>query len=221
MNSFSHPLFQEPHSRGIRLWHWLLFIVIAASITTVGLATFGFRTASNIPLVQEELQQKGITADEAAARAVSHAFNDKLWTWHTWLGFGIAALILVRILLEWAQPKEEKLRTKFRRVLGFVPASELEGEEKKHYLGVKWTYLVFYMMLLVMAVTGLGLALEEVRFFRSIRGPIKSVHSYTQYLIYGFVLLHLTGVIVADNGRYPGLVSRMINGGRTNKKDAS
>jgi Ni,Fe-hydrogenase I cytochrome b subunit len=33
-----------------------------------------------------------------------------------------------------------------------------------------------------------------------------------QWVIYGFVLLHLAGVILADLGKHKGLVSRMING---------
>lgn len=206
--------FNEPHSLFIRIWHWLLFVLITASIVTVGLATYGFRTGKNITLVQQQLQKKGITVDQDAARAVSHAFNDKLWTWHTWLGYGIAILVLARFILEIFQPTEEKLSVKFRRALGFVASSPGEEKEKRHYLGVKWTYLIFYLLILIMAITGLGLAFEDVPFFRSIRGSIKSLHSFVQYGIYGFILVHLIGVIWADTRRYPGLVSGMINGNR-------
>jgi cytochrome b len=214
MNSTSRLQFNEPHSLGIRVWHWLVFVLISASIATVGLATYGFRTAKNIPLVQQQLQQKGITVDQTAARAVSHAFNDKLWSWHTWIGYGIAGLLLMRIILEIFQPSNEKLRTKFRRALGFVPETKDQAETKRHYLGVKWIYLVFYALILVMALTGLGLALEDVPFFHAIRGSIKRIHNFIQYTIYGFVLIHLAGVIFAECRKYPGLVSGMINGGR-------
>jgi cytochrome b len=206
------PDFNEPHSLAIRIWHWMLFLLIACSITTVGMATFVFRTGRNIPLVQQQLQQKGISVDESAARAVSHAFNDKLWIWHTWFGYGIAALVLARIILELFQPDEEKLRIKIRRALGFAASSHEQQQEKRHYLGIKWTYVLFYALILTMALTGLGLAFEDVPFFRGIRGGIKSIHSFTQYLIYGFILFHLAGVIRAENRRHPGLVSGMING---------
>ncbi|HXB93328.1 MAG TPA: cytochrome b/b6 domain-containing protein, partial [Puia sp.] len=169
------PDFNEPHSLAIRIWHWLLFLLIACTITTVAMATFVFRTGPNIPLVRQQLQQKGLSVDESAARAVSHAFNDKLWTLHTWLGYGIAFLVLARIMLEIFQPKEEKLRIKIRRALGFAVKSQGQQQEKRHYLGVKWTYVLFYALILIMALTGVGLALEDVSFFRGIRGPIKSV----------------------------------------------
>ena len=61
--------FNEPHSLAIRIWHWLLFILIAATITMVILATFGFRTGRNISLVQEQLQKKGGTIGVVRADA--------------------------------------------------------------------------------------------------------------------------------------------------------
>jgi cytochrome b len=212
LNTASAPGFHDPNSLPIRIWHWLLFLLITASITTVGLASFGFRTATNIPLVQRQLQQKGVSVDENTARAVSHAFNDKLWTWHTWLGYGIAALLLARVVVELFQTSEEKFRNRIRRALGFVPASGEEAQQKRHYLGVKWTYLVFYALILVIALTGLGLAFKNQPFLHGIKGGMKNVHSFTQYLIYGFILIHLVGVIAADGRRHPGVVSGMING---------
>jgi Ni,Fe-hydrogenase I cytochrome b subunit len=142
----------EAHSSSIRIWHWLFFIFIFCSITTVALATFVFNTGKNIPMVQEQLQGKGVTADAAAARAVSHAFNDKLWELHTWIG--------------------------------------------------------------------IGLALEDVPFFRGIRKPIKTVHNFAQYFTYAFVLIHIGGVIWAENRGLPGLVSGMINGKKGLPADA-
>jgi Ni/Fe-hydrogenase 1 B-type cytochrome subunit len=209
--------FNEVHSRVIRIWHWLFFVLISSAIITVVLATFVFNTRQNIPLVQDQLQRNGISADVQAARAVSHAFNDKLWELHTWIGYFIAAFVLGRFLLEIFQPGEERLSVKIRLAMGFVPASPEQGKEKRHYLLVKWSYLLFYLLILVMALTGLGLALEDVPFFRAARRGIKSVHSFTQYLIYAFVLLHISGVIVAEVSRYPGIISGMINGKRRNK----
>jgi cytochrome b561 len=209
------PTFLEPHSLGIRIWHWTLVVFIFSAITTVALATFVFNTGRNIPLVQQELQGKGITADVPAARAVSHAFNDKLWELHTWIGYGIVLLVLSRWLLEFFQPSPEKLARKMRFAADFAPTTPEQKGSKEHYLLAKWGYVLFYVLILVMALTGLVLAFEDVAFFRSIRRPVKSVHNFTQYLIYAFALFHIIGVVRADNLHYPGLVSRMISGRKT------
>jgi len=209
------PTFLEPHSLAIRIWHWTLVVFIFGAVTTVTLATFVFNTRQNVPLVQQQLQGKGLTVDAPTAQAVSHAFNDKVWLLHTWVGYGIAFLVLSRWLLEFFQPAPERLRKKMRLAAGFQPTTAEEVSERKHYLTIKWTYVVFYVLILVMAATGLVLAFENVAFFERIRRPVKSVHSFTQYLIYAFALLHIAGVVRADNLRYPGLVSRMIGGGTT------
>ncbi|HEV2481316.1 MAG TPA: cytochrome b/b6 domain-containing protein [Puia sp.] len=209
------PTFLEPHSLAIRIWHWALVVFIFGAVTTVGLATFVFNTGQNIPLVQHQLQGKGVTVDAPTARAVSHAFNDKVWFLHKWIGYGIALLVLSRWLLEVLLPAPERLARKMRLAAGFQPTTPEQEREKKHYLTIKWTYIVFYVLILVMALTGLVLAFEDVAFFQSIRRPVKSVHSFTQYLIYAFALIHIAGVVRADNLRYPGLVSRMISGRKT------
>ena len=96
--------------------------------------------------------------------------------------------------------------------MGLRPLLPEARQVNDHYIRVKLSYLLFYFLILVMAATGLGLAFEDLAFFRSIRGGIKQIHNLTQYAIYGFVVIHLAGVIIADTDRYPGIVSGMIHG---------
>jgi Ni/Fe-hydrogenase 1 B-type cytochrome subunit len=202
----------ERHSPGIRIWHWTFFIVLTASLITVGLASTVFRTRNNIDLVQTQLRQKGVTVDKDQARAVAHEFSDKLWGLHTWLGYILVFFLLVRLLLEFAQAKDEKLRSRIKTALAFRPPTPQQQGEQQHYLLVKRGYLVFYGCIAVMALTGIGLAFEDVPIFREWRAPLKQVHGFVQYFIYGYVFLHLAGVIRADLGRHQGLVSGMIHG---------
>jgi len=209
--------FNEPHSLAIRLWHWTFFVVLTASLTTVLFGSTLFRTRDNIAGVQQELQEKGVTVTKDQARSVAHAYSDKLWDLHTWLGYGLAGLLLIRIIIEVAQPGEEKLRTKIRKAAGFKPPGRQEGDDAtkrfvRHYVRVKWTYVLFYVLIGTMALTGLGLAFEDVPLFRNWHRGITNVHRFVQYFIYAFLLIHLIGVIRADLGRDKGLVSGMIHG---------
>lgn len=181
---------------------------------TVLLASTLFRTGNNISLVRDQLQQNRLTVDQGQARAVAHAFNDRLWDLHTWIGYFVAVFLLGRFVLEIVQPADEKLSYKIKKAMGFQLLSTERKQEQLHYTRVKWSYILFYGLILIMAVTGLGLAFEQVPLFRDIRGMLKQLHSITQYGIYAFVLFHLAGVVIADAGRYPGIVSGMINGKR-------
>ena len=121
--------------------------------------------------------------------------------------------MLSRILIEIFQPREEKLKGRLKAALGFVPGKRIpEKTARTHYIRVKRTYLVFYLLILTMALTGLGLAFEDNPLLKAWQGNIRQIHSFVQYLIYGFILIHLVGVIWTDGNRQNGLVSGMIHG---------
>lgn len=204
--------FNEPHSLAIRIWHWLFFLVVMGSLVTVLFASTLFRTRNTIGLVQNQLQQKGVVVTTDQARSVAHEFNDRLWALHTIIGYFVCGLLLGRIVIEVAQPREERLAVRLRRAMGFKPQSIRDRDGRVHYIRVKWTYLVFYVLILVMALTGLGLAFEDNALLKLWHGHIKQVHSFVQYGIYGFILIHLAGVIRAEGLRHGGIVSGMIHG---------
>ncbi|HVU99531.1 MAG TPA: cytochrome b/b6 domain-containing protein [Puia sp.] len=207
---------RQRHSAAIRIWHWSFFLILTASLATVGLASTLFRTRNNIASVQTQLQKKGVAVNPDQARAVAHEFNDKLWGLHTWLGYILCFFVVVRIVIEWTQPSAERLGRRLKAALTFKPSSPQERGEQQHYLLVKRSYLVFYAAIAVMALTGLVLAFENVTLFKEWRAPVKQLHAFVQYVIYGYVLLHLAGVIRADIGQFPGIVSGMINGRKSN-----
>jgi len=182
-------------------------------MVTVLLASTTFRTGNNTEMVRLQLEKKQLVADKDQSRAVAHAFSDKLWELHTYIGYFIAAFLLARLIIELVQPQEEKLRNRLKQAR---LADAWQQQETKHYVMVKRVYLVFYALILIMAITGLGLAFEDVPLFRDMRKMIKQIHSLTQYGIYAFVLFHVVGVIMADAGEYPGLVSGMIHGKKRN-----
>jgi Ni/Fe-hydrogenase 1 B-type cytochrome subunit len=206
------PGFDGPHSAAIRIWHWTLFLFVSASFATVLLASTIFRTGNNVALVTNELQAKGQTVSQDQARAVAHAYSDKLWDIHKWLGFGICLLVLTRIIIELTGPRPERLGVQLKVALNLKPTDRQTKTQLQQYIQVKRIYVVFYAALLLMALTGLGLAFEDLPPLRNWHSAIKQLHGFLQWFIYGFVLIHLAGVILADLGKHKGLVSRMIHG---------
>ena len=200
--------FKETKPASIRIWHWLVFLFFAASITTVLLNATLFKTKNNISMVKEQVQKDGGNITDKQARNVAHEYSDKLWDIHKLIGFGLSFLLLWRIVAEFAISSEKKLKS---RILKATRLSDT-SEERKHYLIVQYSYVVFYIMFIAMVFTGLVLAFEDVEWLKPIHGIAKNIHSFLQYGFYGFISIHIIGVLRADLTKYGGIVSRMING---------
>jgi Ni/Fe-hydrogenase 1 B-type cytochrome subunit len=205
--------FIQRHSQVIRIWHWLTFALISAILVTVLLNSTLMNQRKNITVVQDILKSKDVIVTEDQAFAVTREYEDKLWGVHKILGYGIALLLLSRILIEVFHPAEEKLSARIKNALGMYNKNDDNKMEYIHYLGVKLSYLLFYILLLCMALTGLGLAFgRDLGFSKGLHDTIKEIHSFGQYCMYAFVFVHLCGVIVAENRKSKGIVSGMING---------
>lgn len=207
--------FLEPHSKAIRLWHWTFVFFVTATIAIVLLASTVFRTRNTIPLVERQLQQKGVTVSTDQARAVAHEFNDQLWNIHRLIGYCLCILLVSRWIIDRSEPRQQRLNYRLRKANSFRSVIPIEQIENRHYITVKTIYILFYGVFAAMALTGLVLAFDDVpalSMLHTFHGPAKTVHSFLQYLIYAFIFFHLVGVIRADVGKHKGLVSGMIHG---------
>lgn len=213
-NSFASPFYHQ-HSLMLRVWHWLTFLLILGSIVTVLMNSTLLSPRDNVKLVQEQLQKKGVTVTEEQAFAVSHEYEEKMWDVHKIIGFGLAFLFLFRIFIEVTAPSNQKISYKLKKAKELRQSDEKNKAEYTHYLRVRLSYTIFLLLLLTMILTGLGMAFgRDLGFSRTVFRSIKNFHEIVQYLIYAFIVIHLAGVILAENGKLKGIVSGMINGNR-------
>ncbi len=214
-NPVTMSYFIQKHSVYIRIWHWLTFLAISGSMITVLINSTLTNQRENIPMVQEQLMSKDVAVNEEQAFAVTREYEDKFWGVHKLFGYSIAFLLLSRIIFELTVSGDEKISSRIKNALGLYKKNDKSKPEYRHYLAVKSGYLAFYILLLSMALTGLGLAFgRNFGFSRELHNNIKEIHSIGQYFIYGFVLVHLSGVIIAETRKSGGIVSGMINGNR-------
>ena len=217
MSSITTPstsLFPQKHALAIRIWHWVTFSLFTATIVMVLLANTLFDTKANIGMVQDQVKEKGgfVTAEQA--KNVAHEYRDKLWETHKIIGFFLCFALLSRVVIEIAISKEEKLLSRIKYAAGIARKNRGVNTDAKHYLTVKYTYLIFYILFLLMATTGLVLAFEDTEFLKPVHHTATVIHSFLQYAIYGYIIFHLIGVVRADVTEYPGIISRMINKGK-------
>ena len=208
-------LFQEKQALLLRVWHILFLLFVLSTIIVVIFAEQVFDTRANAPSVMEEAMNRGVELNEKQARGIAHYFSEKLWVLHTFIGYGISFLLLCRIFIEFLISKEQRFGTRLRQALRLSPTTDLAKKDRRHYLIVRSAYMVFYILILTMACTGLGLAFEDIEFFDSIHRPLKEIHEIGQWGIFTYVILHLGGVLIADFSKDKrGIISRMIGGGK-------
>jgi Ni,Fe-hydrogenase I cytochrome b subunit len=213
-----HPDQHKGYSSALRFWHWANAIIITGSLLTVLINNTILKRTNTIPLIRKALQDKGLSVTADQARNVGHELSDQVWGLHTWFGYFLAGFLLFRLFLEFFQFADQKLIRKIKSGYQQFFVIKKNREVALHEFTVKTVYAVFYLLLLVMAVTGLCLAFEDdVPFIRSLGRTPRNIHGFTMYLILAFIAVHLIGVFLAERRDGKGIVSDMINGG--DKKD--
>lgn len=203
----------KKYSAPLRLWHWLSAIVISGSLITVLINSKIINTLKTSPLIRSELQKAGVSISDMQARKAAHAIIDSVWDIHTYLGYCLAGLLLFRIVLEFFQLADQKFIRKITSAYVQFNTVKKQREAATQELTVKIIYAIFYVLLIVMVLTGLVLAFEDVAIFKRFRHPVKEVHNFGMYLILAFIAVHLAGVFLAERKNSKGIVSDMINGG--------
>ena len=205
----------KKYSAPLRLWHWANAIVISGSLITVLINATITDDRQTSSLIKDELQKGGTTLSDKQLWPAAHALSDSVWAIHTYFGYGLAGLLLFRLLMEFFQLADQKFTRKLKSAWMQFKAIKLNRQEAIHELSVKSIYAVFYILLIIQAITGLFLAFEDAMApFKSIRHTVKDVHGFIMYIIIAFIVVHIAGVFLAERKDDKGIVSDMINGGK-------
>ena len=203
----------KKYSPAIRFWHWMNAIIITGSLLTVAISSTVLQPWNNARLITDKLKEKGAVITEDQARSAAHALEDQVWAIHTYFGYALAAMLLFRIILEFFELADKKLIRKIKTARAAFLSTQENRITSRNEMLIKTLYAMFYVMLMVMAVTGLCLAFEDdVPLLRSMHF-IRDIHGFTMYLIIGFIVIHIAGVYLGERKKHKGIVSDMINGG--------
>ena len=201
---------QKKYPPGLRLWHWLSAIVISGSLLTVLANSTITNGHTNAAVIQKSFAEKNISVSQDQARGAAHEISDRVWELHIYFGYTLIALFIFRLVLEFTHRADQKLIGKLK--LAYAQLNGAHRKEAKHEVVVKSLYIVFYTLLGIMAITGLCMAFEDDVPALKIHA-LREIHSFCMYLIIAFIIVHLTGVFLAERKDSKGIVSDMINGG--------
>jgi Ni/Fe-hydrogenase 1 B-type cytochrome subunit len=209
------------YSVPMRIWHWANAALVSGQLLTILFQKVIVNAKSAAPEFQQALAKSGGSLTKQQAGAVAHVISERIWQWHIWLGLGLAACWLAWTVMQALDPAGRRFGARLlaaaRRYRLAAPA---EHAAARHVLLAKLTYAAFYLFITLMVVTGLGLTwADDIPWLGALEHSMKTVHNVTMYLIIGYIVLHVVGVVWADIYDDRGLISRMVSGEDPRKAD--
>lgn len=183
-----------------RVWHWVHATVILGLLGTVFLRKTFLSWRTNSELLTQKLSEINIEVTADQAKTLATAIRAPMWEWHIILGYVFSGLLLWRLLLFFTQSGKSNYQN-FK-------------EKTLHKKMVTLSYIVFYAVLLFMAISGLTIHFyEALSLTKDTAHDIKEIHELVYNAVLIFVPLHIIGVIVAESRDEKGIISEMIHGG--------
>jgi cytochrome b561 len=182
------------YSLQLRIWHWLHAITVLGLLGTFFLRKTFLSWRANSEILMAKLAEFDIVVTADQAKALAKAVRAPMWEWHIILGFIFAALVLWRLVMI------------LREGFGYEATDA-------HMTWVHRGYKLVYVLLSFMALSGLSIYLySDLGLTKDTAHSIKEVHELMAWGVVAFVVMHIIGVLVADNRDQKGIVSRMISG---------
>lgn len=204
----------KKYSGALRLWHWGNAAVISGLFSTI----LFLRVIIDMRGLRPKMQQAAPGLGEEQLRGIGRLVSHRIWDWHIYLGVTLAVLLGWRLVAELAAPALQRFAHRLRRSKEIQQDEPQAAFRLRHSVLVKYSYLVFYLLLTVMVVTGLILVYaDDVAALHQIEHTVKEIHNVNMYLLLAFVVLHIGGVVWAELNKDRNITSDMIHGGEIRK----
>jgi Ni,Fe-hydrogenase I cytochrome b subunit len=209
------------YSAPMRLWHWVNATLVSGQLLTILFQKVIVNAKHAVPEFQAAISKSGGTLSEQQGRAVAHVISERIWAWHVWLGVALAFFWLFWTVMQALDPAGQRFGARLTAAARrYKLAAPAEHADARHVLLAKLTYAAFYLFITIMVVTGLALIFaDDLPWLGSLEHTVKEVHNVTMYLIIGYIVLHVGGVVWADIYDDRGLISRMVSGEDPRKTD--
>ncbi len=204
---------QPIYSAKFRFWHWANAIVISGSLITMFINLTVLKPRKAAPSVLAEVQKSNTSFTLDQARTAVGSLEDKVWEWHVYFGFALAALLIFRIIAEFFEIADNRFINLFKQA--WLQFKQRQNHPNAtHDFIVKVIYLIFYILLFIMVSTGLTLVFgSNLQLSNTLLHSVKEMHGFCMYLIVAYIIVHIAGVLLAERKDNKGIVSNMINGG--------
>ncbi|TXD85584.1 cytochrome b/b6 domain-containing protein [Subsaximicrobium wynnwilliamsii] len=184
------------YSKIYRILHWAIAISFTLLLITIFLRLTWMNKYNVAAIIQDYLSTTGQTLSQDQLIVLAKQIRQPMWDWHIYIGYVLTGLFSLRLILPFFGSM------KFQNPL----ARDLSLKDKFQ----KWTYIVFYLCVVISLVTGLIIVFGPKEF----KKPMEEIHVLGIYYLVGFIVIHIAGVLIAEFTSQKGIISRIVSGSK-------
>lgn len=185
---------KQSYSKVYRIIHWAMAISFILLLITIFLRLTWMNKNNMAGIIEVYLIENGQFLSQEQLIVLAKQIRAPMWEWHIYIGYFLVGLFFIRFLLPFfgkmkiSNPLDKRLNTK----------------EKFQ----KWTYIIFYVFVVISLVTGLIIELGP----KDLKKPMEEIHILSIYYLVPFIVIHLAGVLLSEFTDQKGIVSRIVSG---------
>lgn len=191
---------KQTYSKVYRVFHWAIAISFILLLITIFLRLTWMNKDNMAGIIGSYINENEPVLSQDQLIVLAKQIRAPMWQWHIYIGYVLVGLIGLRFML-----------TLFGEMRLPNPMDKSLNTKEKFQ---KWTYIIFYLCVVISLVTGLIIELGP----KDLKKPIEEIHILSIYYLVPFILIHLTGVLIAEFTDQKGIISRVISGKKENTK---
>jgi len=184
------------YSKIYRIVHWAIAITFILLLITIFLRLTWMNKYNVAAIIQNYLTDTDQLLTQEQLIALAKKIRQPMWNWHIYLGYILTGLFSLRFILPLFG--KMKLQNPFGKNLSVKDKFK------------KWTYVIFYLFVIISLATGLIIEFG----LKELKKPMEEIHVLSIYYLTGFILLHWTGVLIAEFTDQKEIISRIISGSK-------
>ncbi|WP_072349348.1 cytochrome b/b6 domain-containing protein [Flavobacteriaceae bacterium A100] len=187
------------YSKIYRIVHWAIAVSFLLLLITIFLRLTWLNKYNVAAIIENYLISTQQSLSQEELIVLAKKIRQPMWDWHIYLGYVLVGLFSIRFILP-----------AFGHMKIQNPLSKNLSTKKKIQ---KWTYIIFYVCVVISLITGLIIELGPKEW----KKPMEAIHELGIYYLIAFIIIHLVGVILAEFTDQKGIISRIVSG--LNTKD--
>ena len=179
-----------------RIIHWAIAISFLLLLLTIFLRLTWMNKHNVAAIIQDYIIGTAQTLSEDQLIVLAKKIRQPMWDWHIYIGYVLVGLFSIRFILP---------------AFGHMKIQNPLSKDLTAKMKVqKWTYLIFYICVIVSLTTGLIIELGP----KDLKKSMEDIHVLSIYYLLAFITIHLAGVLLAEFSDQKGIISRIVSGAK-------